>query len=63
MGVSATDMMCWAWLQIHTWDRFDVFKVAALTHGKPLYTVAMAIFEALGLMVSADIAVRKSCLC
>lgn len=51
---SATDMVCSTRLQIHTWDRFDVFKVAALTQGRPLYTVAMAIFEALGLMVSAD---------
>lgn len=38
--------------QIHTWDRFDVFRVAELTQGRPLYTVAMAIFEALGLLVS-----------
>lgn len=30
-----------------------MFEVAALTQGRPLYTVALAIFEALGLLVSS----------
>lgn len=58
MGAGMHVMVGVTWLQIHTWDRFDVFKVAALTQGKPLYTVAMAIFEALGLMVSAGAAFK-----
>lgn len=37
--------------QVHTWDRFDVFRVAELTQGRPLYTVTLAIMDALGLLV------------
>ena len=45
-------------VQVHTWDRFDVFRVAKLTQGRPLYTVTLAIMDALGLLVRSPAAPR-----
>lgn len=36
--------------QLHTWHRFNIFQVARLTQGRPLYTVTLAIMDALGLL-------------
>jgi len=45
--------------QVHTWDRFDVFRVAELTQGRPLYTVTLAIMDALGLLSGWKLDRRK----
>lgn len=37
--------------QLHTWNRFNIFQVARLTQHRPLYTVTLAIMDALGLLV------------
>lgn len=47
-------------VQLHTWNRFNIFQVERLTQGRPLYTVTLAIMDALGLLVISQ---RLSGLC
>jgi len=42
-------------LQVFQWEAFDVFHLAKLTDGRPLYAVTMAVLESEGLLVRATI--------
>ena len=39
-------------LQIGHWEDFDIFELAALTHGRALYTVGMCLMDREQLLVS-----------
>ena len=48
-------------LQLDSWEGFDVFRVASLTHGRPLETVAVALIRRFELIDKLQLPQDKLC--